>query len=380
MSKKTGTGLKWGEGSYYQLDSGRWHGRWYIEGQRHSETFDSEEEVRKHLIDVGKDRRRGVYVTPSDMTVEEVVRDYLERGKESWSANTYATYGQRAMAHILPYLGKDRARDLTTARVQWWVDTLRRKKLKPETIAGANAVLSGAFREAARLQVVPVNVVRGVRLPRIPRHDHATWTGEQVGVVFRALADDPMWHAVYRLALMTGMRPGELRALRWSDVDLAGAVVLVRRTITKDEHGHETVGSTTKTGTGRAVSIPPGCVLALKVWQVKQGGRRDAYVFSGGQGQPLGHTTWTKYHKRLIARINAGRGAEDQIPVITLHEMRHSSATLELAAGTPVKIVSERLGHRKTETTSNLYQHVDVSLQRAAVNALEERIERAVNE
>lgn len=62
---------------------------------------------------------------------------------------------------------------------------------------------------------------------------------------------------------------------------------------------------------------------------------------------------------------------------ITLHELRHSCATLELAAGTPTKIVSGRLGHKNTATTSNLYQHVDLSLQQVAVDALEARIDQS---
>jgi integrase len=202
----------------------------------------------------------------------------------------------------------------------------------------------------------------------------ATWSAGEVAAVVSALNDEPMWSALYRLALTTGMRPGKLRALRWRDLDLDRGAVVVARTMTKDADGVVAVGDSTKTGRRRAVALPASTVAALTRWRAAQNARRlaaetwaaEPFVFDRGDGTWLPLTTWQHRHDRLIAATGAAR--------ITLHGLRHTYATLMLEGNAHPKIVADALGHVDVGTTLNIYSHASDAIQRAAADALEQRL------
>jgi len=154
------------------------------------------------------------------------------------------------------------------------------------------------------------------------------------------------------------MRPGELRALRWGDVDLARALVVVRRTMTLDRQGRSIVGETTKTGRPRPIALAPLVVAALGWWRAMQPATAGEHVFDRGSGGPLPLTTWQDRHERLIRETGVRR--------ITLHELRHTFATLMLERGVHLQIVAEIMGHSSLTMTQR-YGHVTVALQQATV-------------
>jgi integrase len=376
--------------------------RWREGGKVRSKTFrDPDERValelaEEHVRRMDRALRSGRPIPPADLTVLDVVNQYLTRGASRWKDSTYATYCRRTRACIERQLGRVRVRDLEPARVQHWIDRLVAEGWSAESVHGAKRVLNGAMKEAVRLGILAASPATDVTLPRIAPPRHTTWTVDQMQRVLAAVRDEPMWHALYRLVLTSGMRPGEALALRWADVDLdrvedvdgAGPhaprstvpdpVVIVRRTMSQDRNGRRIVGTSTKTGDDRVVSIPPACAAALRAWRHDQKVRCLAaatwedgdYVFTGRRGQPLDATTWRRYTMQLCDRLG--------IPRITLHELRHTNATVELLAGTHPKIVANRIGHKHTQTTLDTYSHVSPALHRAATAALERRLEATV--
>lgn len=393
-SKRTArsTGLAWGEGQLREFvrqdGSIRVQAAWWETqpgGKRrlrrqsfsHADADVARDEAEDFLRQRRRDRRDGRYLAPTDMTVEDVVLAHIERGKGRWKESTYATYRQRAFSRIIPFLGSVRVVELTTARIQYWIDMCAREGSHAKTLEESVRLLSGALKSAARLGIVRHNEAQGVEVPTAEPTPHRTWTNAHIAQVLATAATEPMEHALYRVALFTGARPGELRALMWDDIDVDRGVLHIRRTITRDANNHEIVGTTTKTKRNRAVALPPTVLAALKTWKVEQARRQLAapawdpghFVFTGKRGQFLGATTWQRYQERLAKRAG--------VPYVGLHELRHTNATVELAAGTHPKIVSDRLGHKKIETTLNLYSHVSADLQRAAADALEARIEAA---
>lgn len=374
--------LAWGSGFVSEIPRAggvRFQARWYERQPDGSDTlrarsFGSRDDAEDHLRQRARDRRDGRYTPSIDITVRQVLLDYLERGKGRWKPTTYATYRQRAFAHIIPHVGILRAVELTTARIQHWIDQISRSGLHPKTVGAAVRVLSSALTEAAILGIVRHNEARGVKVPSAPAPTHRTWTEREIARVLAAVAMEPMWHALYRVALLTGIRPGELRALTWPAVDLERGVIVVRATITRNSANRQELGTSTKTGKPRAVALPRSCVDTLRTWRAAQNQERLAakvwdergFVFTGQRGQFLSGSSWRRYQEALAKRSG--------VPAISLHELRHTNATVELQAGTHPRIVSDRLGHRRVETTLNLYSHVSPDLQRAAIDALESRI------
>jgi integrase len=193
---------------------------------------------------------------------------------------------------------------------------------------------------------------------------------EDIAKVDAFLRDEPKWLAVYRLMLTTGMRPGELYALTWSDLDFEQNIVRIRRTITNNAEGKRVVGATPKGGKTRYVALSRSARAALLDWQdtlVLRALKPDKdYVFPSRRGTPMGENVWYGMHAHIIQRCG--------VPKIDLHGLRHSSASVDLESGTPLKIVSERLGHRDPLTTIRIYQHISVDLQRSASDAMDERL------
>jgi integrase len=207
-----------------------------------------------------------------------------------------------------------------------------------------------------------------------PPEMHA-WTAPELARFLRwAEAHDSDIAMAWRLLAYTGMRRGEALSLRWRDVDLDAGRVAVRRSVgvVKDKgKGEQLVEGATKTGQSRVVDLDAGTVAALRAYRAVRGSValdlvRDAALvlgtLDGNHRHPERFSRLFVEHE-LQARRAVG---EELLPVIRLHDLRHTHATLLLAAGEPVKVVSERLGHASATITLTVYQHVHPGMGREA--------------
>jgi integrase len=218
-------------------------------------------------------------------------------------------------------------------------------------------------------RLIPYNRAVHVELaPETPTRPQA-WTPEQCQTFLTGIARDRC-ATVYHLLLVTGLRRGEVVGLRWMDVDFDEKCLWVRQQIT-DVRGQLIVG-TPKTKRGaRAVPLDAGTVQLLRDHQEAQSRERallgDAWQHSGlvfvrEDGSALRPDYVSKHFLRLCADVGS--------PVIRLHDLRHTSASLALVAGVNIKVVSERLGHSTTATTADLYTHVIPTVARSAADQL----------
>nr|WP_275586542.1 site-specific integrase [Geodermatophilus normandii] len=203
------------------------------------------------------------------------------------------------------------------------------------------------------------------------------WTAAQLARFLRwADADDPDLAMGWRLLAATGMRRAEALASRWRDVDLDAGRLQVRRSVgtVKDKGaGQRLVEGPTRSGQSRVVDLDGGTVAALRVYRAGRGQvsvdlvRDFALVLSGIDGS---HRHPERFSRCFTAQVVRARRAlgEDQLPVIRLHDLRHTHATLLLADGVPVKVVSERLGHANATITLTVYQHVHPGTGREAAD------------
>lgn len=389
MSRTTGNArrLKWGDGwiearttpTGAERHQARWPDRTPKGLVWRAKTFETADQAEAHLRGVADAKARGSYVEPEKLTVSDMVADYLTRGAYEWKPSSLATYRQRAKAIVLPDLGECLVTALTAPRVQHWVDGLVRRKLAANTIDGAVRVLNGAYRDAVRLGIVAANPVTGTRRPMLRQAPVEVWSAEEERRVLAAVNGDAMWEAAYRVALATGVRPGELRVLRWKDIDLEKRVLTVRRTMTKDEAGHQVIGDTTKTGRTRAIAFGEKTAKALTVWRKEQLAQRLAaaawhdgdLIFATATGRLVTQRHWQGQQAAVIAAAG--------VTTITLHGIRHTFATRMLERGVHPKIVSEMLGHANIQTTLDLYSHVSEDLQRLAADALDASLDDAVD-
>jgi integrase len=229
---------------------------------------------------------------------------------------------------IDPTIGRKPLQSLTPLDVQRWIDGLARHGFKPSTVHAAVAVLMGALREAALLGITDRHVGQGIRRPKLGQVSSTTWAAPEIKRVLAAVAGDELWSALYHVAIATGMRPGELRGLKWDCVDLDRGLVTERRTITKDVDGHEVIADRTKSKQARTVALAPHFVEVLRWHRIRQHERRLAHaswhqtdvVFDRGDGQFVNLSSWQRFHRALCERAG--------VPQIRAHDIRHTYATL----------------------------------------------------
>lgn len=323
-------------------------------------------------------------VEPSKMALATYLRSEWLPTLHGLKPKTRSSYAELVDAYVVPTLvdgvpfGDQRLCDLTPGMVSKLYDELRTngrrrpkkdgsRALAESTVHHVHVVVSSALGHAVEvglLRTSPIVALPKKHRPKQPaksRPEMHVWTAEQART-FLAKASTDRLVGMYDLALNTGLRRGELVALRWADVDLERSVLAVRHsTVTV---GYEAVDGTPKSDRARTIDIDEGTVAALKAHRRRQLEERMAWgeawtdtglVFTREDGTAL-HPQTALWHLRRLSRT-AG------VPEIRLHDLRHTHATLGLAAGVPPKVMQERLGHASVQITIDLYSHVVPGMQ-----------------
>jgi integrase len=288
-----------------------------------------------------------------------------------------ALYTEFTTNYLVPHLGQIRLLELRAHHLDRMYANitvgLRGRSLSPSTIRRIHGVLRSALNTAVKRRLIPYNPAEHIELaPENPKRPKP-WTPEQSQAFLQHVAEDRLAN-LYHLMLVTGMRRGETVGLRWEDVDLDGECLFVIQQIT-DVNGRSMV-STPKTKRGqRLVPIDAETVAMLRRQRETQNLERAAWgpawneaglIFTREDGRPLRPEYVTRHFQALA--LKAG------LPVIRLHDLRHTNASLALSAGVDLKVVSERLGHFQLAITADLYTHVNRGLGKAAA----EQIARAL--
>ena len=288
-----------------------------------------------------------------------------------------ALYTEFTTNYLVPHLGQIRLLELRAHHLDRMYANitvgLRGRPLSPSTIRRIHGVLRSALNTAVKRRLTPYNPAEHIEFaPENPKRPKP-WTPEQSQAFLQHVAEDRLAN-LYHLMLVTGMRRGETVGLRWEDVDLDGECLFVIQQIT-DVNGRSMV-STPKTKRGqRLVPIDAETVAMLRRQRETQNLERAAWgpawneaglIFTREDGRPLRPEYVTRHFQALA--LKAG------LPVIRLHDLRHTNASLALSAGVDLKVVSERLGHSQLAITADLYTHVNRGLGKAAA----EQIARAL--
>lgn len=222
----------------------------------------------------------------------------------------------------------------------------------------AHNTLKAALRKAVAWRLLTETPMENVERPPRPRPKRQAWTPEQAQRFMDTVKDHRL-HALYLIFLVTGLRRGEVLGLKWKHVDLEAHTINVQETLIFP-NGKRTAKATPKSSAGeRRFAVPLEIVEALKVRRgqqlieqatAQQGWTDLGYVFTAHNGQGLYDSVLRRIHDKLI--VLAG------VPRLTLHELRHTYASLARRAGIDIKEISRRLGHSSVVITMDTYQHL----------------------
>ncbi|MCF6509071.1 site-specific integrase [Blastococcus sp. MG754426] len=327
----------------------------------------------------------GEWVEPSKHRLDAYLAEWVQA--QRLSPSTLASYRKNIRLHIDPYLGSQPVARLTGPGVDAWMRRLEESGradgqggLSARTVRYVYTILRSALGDAVkqgRLSVNPTDRSTPPSPSEARPPEMQAWTAAELGRFLGwAEARDRDLAMGWRLLAATGMRRGEALALRWRDVDLDAGRLAVRRSIgvvkTKGA-GERLVEGPTKTGRARVVDLDAGTVAALRAYRAARGllaldlVRDSALVLSNLDGS---HRHPERFSRRFAGQVVQARKAlgVERLPAIRLHDLRHTHATLLLADGVPVKVVSERLGHASATITLTVYQHVHPGMGRQAAD------------
>ena len=183
-----------------------------------------------------QEAKSGVGGTLGKETVREFIERWLSAAESSLRPSTYRRYRDLMQLHVLPVIGGVKLSKLTPLDVQRLYADRLAAGLSPTTVNQLHNVFHGALKQAFRWGMVARNVTEMIDAPRPANPEMQTWDARQVAAVLRVAAGDD-FEALWRLALLTGMRRGELLGLTWRDVDLDRGALAVRRTLTRGTGG-----------------------------------------------------------------------------------------------------------------------------------------------
>ncbi|MCI8525300.1 MAG: site-specific integrase [Oscillospiraceae bacterium] len=357
-----------GENIYKRRD-GRWEGR-YLCGRkpdgraRYASVYGkSYTEVRERLRPLRAAEAAKLPRCP--LTVPALFLGWLEAKRSQIKPSSFARYEMLVRRHILPALGAAQVRTLTAQKLRGFVDGLLRDGrldgrggLSPKTVGDIAAVCKSALRLARRQYALAPDLLEFSAPPVRRRPAEVLSEQESAQLTRAALAGWDLQSAAYLLCLNTGLRLGEVCALKWSDLDLAGGVLRVSRTAIRLKGGLTV--QTPKTAAS-ARTIPLTAQMLSLLAQRRGGAAADAYLLTGRTDRPMEPRT-VQYRFHRFLRQN---GLKDR----NFHTLRHSFATRCMACGADAKLLSEILGHSSVRTTLQLYVHPSLAQKRACLAA-----------
>ena len=340
----------------------RWRARYVDDtGNEHTKAFARKTDAQRWLDnDVTPSLATGTYVPPKAGLVT-VAAVYA-----SWSASqshiartTAATRRYTWDSRVAPHWADVAVVDVKTAAVRAWVSKMVADDAGVPTIENAFGLLRQVLGAAVEDRRIPRNPCEGVRLPKRKHADRGYLSHAQVAALVAAVGRQG---EVVRFLTYTGLRWGEMAALRVQDFDMLRRRVNVSRSVT--ESGG-LVWSTPKTWERRSVPFPAALADELAALMVGKG--RDELVFTDQRGGVL---RVSNYRTRVFApAVTRCQRDDDTFPAITPHDLRHTAASLAVSAGANVKAVQRMLGHAKASMTLDVYADLfDEDLDSVAAN------------
>jgi integrase len=272
---------------------------------------------------------------------------------------TYALYESYVRLYLIPLVGLVKLSELRAYHSHELFTKLREMGKSERIQALAHRVLSTALSYAKDpLKLIPYNPLFGVKTPRGAVKEIVTWTAEQVRAYFDGTKDEPRDHAFGVLAGTLGMREGELLGLQWPEVDVRGKTLKIEWNLVEIDGKIRGRYPPKSDKSRRVLLLTEECVSALarqREWLMARGLAACPWVFPTRFGDPQ--------HRSNVLRDFKARAQALGLPILKVHGLRHTNATLLMDAGVNPKTVSERLGHSDVGITLRTYTHVNAAEQ-----------------
>jgi integrase len=325
----------------------------------------------------------GTYLEPSKTTLAQFLDRWLDHMRSQISPKSHARYSELARKNIVPLLGPVALTKLKPAAISSAYAkalTVGRRNggggLSPQTVTHMHRVLKQALSQAVKWELLARNPADAVDPPKAARGLMNTYDLDQTAELVEAMRPTRMFIPTL-LAVLCGMRRGEVAALRWKSVNLAAAQLAVVESA--EQVGSKVRYKSPKSGKGRTLALSASLVGELQAYRLRQAeellkvGIRlsdDTFVVAKPDGLPLQPDSLTQDWFRKLANTS--------LPRVRFHDLRHAHATHLLSSGVHPKVASERLGHSKIGITLDLYSHVLPGMEADAAERVDVALQAAI--
>jgi integrase len=366
-----------GEGSITRRKDGLYMARYTVQTatgvKRKAVYAKTRKEVSEKLTAAMADASKGITADGGPKTVGAFLTSWLKNSvRGSVRKSTYDRHESLCRVHLIPALGRKKLKTLGASDVAGFYRSRLDSGCSAASVHKMHETLHKALKQAVRWGYMTKNPADDVDVPRVHTEEVHPLSRDEARMFLKVVRGDRL-EALYMVALHTGLRQGELLALRWEDVDIEEKTLIVRRTITKDG-GKLLMGPTKTTKGRRTVKLTRDAADALREHLTRQleeiEGLGDLFednglVFCTAKGTLINPSN---LRKRSFAPLLVRAG----LPHMTFHQLRHTAATILLLKNVNPKIVSEMLGHASIAITLDTYSHVLPNMQDSAVAAMEE--------
>lgn len=331
-----------------------------VTGRRRQRTksFKTKREAQAALTAWLAEVDKGTVVDRSTQTVAEMMQYWLDtHARSRLRAKTVFDYEHTIARHIIPTLGSLPVQKLTPERLQTFYSDKLAEGCGVRTIRLCHLHINQALKQAVKMGLISRNVASLVTQPQSAPREMRVWDTAQAQA-FLAVAHKSTYGPIWMLALATGMRRGELLGLRWQDIDMERRVLYIRQTV-GSLHGRPEFKPPKTRSSRRMVPLQDAVIAALKEHRRRQNERRlelgevwqdHDLVFAAANGGPINPDNVGRDFQRLVKLAG--------VPMIRIHDQRHTHVTLALQAGANIKAVSEAIGHADVAITLRTYTHV----------------------
>ncbi len=327
---------------------------------------DAQRELTRILHEIDE----GAHIDATKESVGEYLARWLrDYAKVNVAPKTFERYSEIVDKHLTPALGAIVLKDLKPLHIQgYYSDALESGRLNgpgglaPRTVHHYHRILSQALKQAVRWRMLAINPAEAVTPPKPEETEIEILNNDELARLLQRARATRYYPAIL-LAATTGMRRGEVLAVRWRDIDLDGAVLTVNQSVEETKAGLRVKSPKTKRSR-RNITLPILTVQALRQHRVCQleermklglGRDHDGLVFTDLEGGLVRPRNLTKEFGRIVKLADLGK--------VTFHGLRHTHITTLLGDGVNPKVVSERVGHASVAITLQIYGHVLPSMQ-----------------
>ena len=357
-----------GSGSIRQRADGTWEARLTVGTDpgtgkpiRKSVYGRSQAEARKRMTATQRAIDNGTYQAPDKTTVSQ----WLDTWMEPFCAVkvkplTFSSYAVAIKNHIKPSLGALRLQAVRGVHVQKLYNRMTADGLSAKTVKNVAAILHKAFSVAVKQGLMQANPCDAAELPKAMHKEITPLTDSEIPLFLKAIKGHPI-EGAYALCLFAGLREGECLGLSWDQVNFEARRITISQQLQheKKRSAQYYIAPSTKSGKPRQIEPPEITFQYLRAERKRQTENRlaagplwsnpDNLVFTDELGRHLAISTFYKTFKRIVSSI----GRPDARP----HDLRHTAATVAIAAGADIKSVQDLLGHATASFTLNVYAH-----------------------